>query len=235
MSRRRTLRFASEGAVIVLSVLLAFWIDAWWDNRQARAAETTVLQSIGEEVEANRVELDRLMARNATQFARTDAFLALTPDQLRSIPADSISAWVSAMVVTWTYDGDDSAAGLFLGSSAPVTQHARDVRAVLARWVRIVDDMEEEKETVWELGVGLADRLAVYTSAVADEGHGLLYDVAGRLGPGLLARLRADDQFVAAVLNKSHYQRVYVRELTQASAVLDSLREVVREGTDTSL
>jgi len=59
------------------------------------------------------------------------------------------------MVVTWPYDGDDSAAGLFLGSSAPVTQHAREVRIVLARRVRILEDMEEEKATVWELGIDL--------------------------------------------------------------------------------
>jgi len=230
---RRTMRFASEGAVIVVSILLAFWIDAWWDNRQARMTELTVLESIREEVEENRIELDRLLGRNGTQFDRIDGFLASTPDELRSLPQDSVAPWISAIVVTWTYDGDDSAAGLFLGSSAPVTQHARDVRTVLARWVRIVEDMEEEKESVWELGTALASRLAVYTTPVAHDGQGLLYEVAGRLGPDLLAQLRSDDEFVAAALNKSHYQSVYVQELNQASAVLDSLRALVQEGADT--
>lgn len=230
---RRNIRFASEAAVIVISILLAFWIDAWWDNRQARKTEVTVLESIQREVEENRLELDRLLGLNRTQFGRIDGFLGSTPDELRSLPQDSVASWISAIVVTWTYDSDDSAAGLFLGSSAPVTQHARDVRSVLARWVRIVEDMEEEKETVWELGTALASHLALYTTAVAHDGRGLLYEVAGRLGPGLLAQLRSDDEFVAAVMNKSHYQSVYVRELTQASAVLDSLRALVQEGADT--
>jgi hypothetical protein len=229
---RRTTRLVSEGAVIVVSILLAFWIDAWWDNRQARMTEMTVLESIREEVEENRLELDRLLGLNGTQLERIDGFLGLTPDELRSLPQDSVAPWISAIVVTWTYDADDSAAGLFLGSSAPVTQHAREVGSVLARWVGVLEDMEEEKETVWELGTDLAGRLALYTTAVAHDGQGLLYQVAGRLGPGLLAQLRLDDEFVAAALNKAHYQNVYVRELNQASAVLDSLRALVQEGAD---
>lgn len=71
---RRVMRAASEGAVIVVSILLAFWIDAWWDNRQARMTEVTVLESIREEVEENRLELDRLLGLNGTQFNRIDGF-----------------------------------------------------------------------------------------------------------------------------------------------------------------
>lgn len=229
----RTTRFLSEAAVIVVSILLAFWIDAWWGDRQARMTEVTVLESVREEAEENRLDLDRLLRRNGAQLDRIDGFLGSTPDELRSLPPDSVAPWISAIVVTWTYDGDDSAAGFFLGSSAPVTQHAREVRIVLARWVRILDDMEEEKATVWGLGTDLAGRLALYTTAAARDGQGLLYDVAGRLGPGLLAQLRRDDEFVAATLNKSHYQNVYLRELTQASAVLDSLRALLRDGAET--
>jgi len=44
----------------------------------------------------------------------------------------------------------------------------------------------------------------LYTTAVAHDGQGLLYDVAGRLGPELLAQLRLDEDFVAAALNKAH-------------------------------
>lgn len=232
---RRTMRLASEAAVIVVSILLAFWIDAWWGHRQARMTEVTVLEAIREEAEQNRFALDRMLRRNEVQLIRTDGFLGMTPGELRSLPQDSVTPWISAMVVTWTYDGDDSAAGLLLGSAGPITQHAREVRIVLARWVRILDDMEEEKATVWGLGTDLAGRLALYTTEAANGGQGLLYEVAAPLGPGLLAQLRGDDQFVAALLNKSHYQNVYVRELTQASALLDSLRALVQRGREAPL
>jgi hypothetical protein len=36
-------RFLTEGAVIVASILLAFWIDAWWDGRKDQLEEKEIL------------------------------------------------------------------------------------------------------------------------------------------------------------------------------------------------
>lgn len=226
-------RFATEGAVIVVSILLAFWIDAWWESSQARRTEATVIESIREEAEGNRRELDILLARNDTQLARIDMFLRGGEDYLRALPQDSVFPWLSAMVITWTFDGDDSAAGLFLDSSTPVTPHAREVRGVLARWVRIAGDLEEEKNTLWDLGAHLADRLAAHVAPSVQDGEGKLHVVAARLGPELLAELRTDEHYVAALLNKAHYQRVYAEELEDASAALDSLQTAVQREVDT--
>lgn len=220
-------RLASEGAVIVVSILLAFWIDAWWDRRQARTAEAAVLESIRSEVEANRLELDLQESRNANQFDRIDRFLGATPDDLRALPPDSVVPWLSAMITTWTYDGDDSAAGLFLGSSTPVTEYGRAVRGALARWVRIMDDTEEEKATLWDGGAELARILARYAVPVASEGLEGLQLMTAQRGSDLLVRLRQDEDWIAALLHKAHYQNVYALELGDASAVLDSLGAVV--------
>ena len=39
-------RILTEGAVIVVSILLAFWIDAWWEEQQEAAQEKVLLQSL---------------------------------------------------------------------------------------------------------------------------------------------------------------------------------------------
>ena len=49
MSRLRQLpwlRIYAEGAAIVVSILLAFWIQAWWDSRQERIDERAALTSL---------------------------------------------------------------------------------------------------------------------------------------------------------------------------------------------
>lgn len=46
-------RIAVEAAAIVMSILLAFAIDAWWDNRQDRAEEQRILVSLKAEFEQN--------------------------------------------------------------------------------------------------------------------------------------------------------------------------------------
>jgi len=39
-------RIVVEGAAIVASILLAFWIDAWWNDKQQHEAEQVVLQNL---------------------------------------------------------------------------------------------------------------------------------------------------------------------------------------------
>lgn len=40
------LRILAEGTAIVISILLAFWIDAWWADRQRAGDERVVLQAL---------------------------------------------------------------------------------------------------------------------------------------------------------------------------------------------
>jgi hypothetical protein len=46
-------RIAIEAAAIVMSILLAFAIDAWWDNRQDRSEEQRILVGLKAEFEQN--------------------------------------------------------------------------------------------------------------------------------------------------------------------------------------
>ena len=46
-------RIVVEAAAIVGSILLAFAIDAWWDDRQDRAAEQRIFVGLKSEFEEN--------------------------------------------------------------------------------------------------------------------------------------------------------------------------------------
>ena len=43
-------RILAEGVVIVVSILLAFWIDEWADERQKRDEEKKLLRAIQAEI-----------------------------------------------------------------------------------------------------------------------------------------------------------------------------------------
>ena len=51
-------RILLEGVVIVGSILLAFGIQAWWDQRQERIAEAEYLAAVRDEIERNLDALD---------------------------------------------------------------------------------------------------------------------------------------------------------------------------------
>jgi hypothetical protein len=56
----------AEGAVIVVSILLAFGVDAWWDARQERAREESYLGQLAEDLEST-------LENNATFSGRADS------------------------------------------------------------------------------------------------------------------------------------------------------------------
>lgn len=48
----------AEGTAIVISILLAFWIDAWWEGRQQRYNETVLLQALLDDLTEKKNRLD---------------------------------------------------------------------------------------------------------------------------------------------------------------------------------
>jgi len=54
LSRESVRWLMLEGMAIVVSILLAFWLNAWWDNHQKRGEERLLLESISSELEAIR-------------------------------------------------------------------------------------------------------------------------------------------------------------------------------------
>ena len=44
-------RLTAEGAAIVISILLAFWIDAWWEDRQRQKDEMATMRSLLSDLE----------------------------------------------------------------------------------------------------------------------------------------------------------------------------------------
>lgn len=68
-------RFLTEGTVIVLSILLAFWIDAWWQDSEERRRELVVLQALLSDLQTMRDEFDQQRSYNEAILAATTRLL----------------------------------------------------------------------------------------------------------------------------------------------------------------
>ena len=51
-------RTAAEGVAIVISILLAFWIDTWWEDRKDARLEAVYLLELQEDFEQNKSRLE---------------------------------------------------------------------------------------------------------------------------------------------------------------------------------
>ena len=71
-------RIAVEAVVIVTSILLAFAIDAWWDERQERIEETEVLLGLKSEFSRYRDDLAKSIEYHANVRLLTEELMAST-------------------------------------------------------------------------------------------------------------------------------------------------------------
>ncbi len=100
-------RLAAEGVAIVLSILLAFSIDAWWDNRQRQLEVQNTIANLVIEFDDSADEFERVISANKMVIASADRILDALKSESRPVFLDV-----------------DSVAGLFM---VPTTDPQRGV------------------------------------------------------------------------------------------------------------
>lgn len=88
-------RIIAEGTIILVSILLAFWIDAWWDGRQAKTAEEVVLQTLLDDLLAKRQLLDERNRFVSAIRESAETLLRISSGSLKSPDEDSIDELIS--------------------------------------------------------------------------------------------------------------------------------------------
>ena len=79
-------RLAAEGFVVVVSILLAFAIDAWWDGYQEDRREARQLVAMREEFSASSVAIDEVLEAIERHANGVDELMSL----LKSAESDSV-------------------------------------------------------------------------------------------------------------------------------------------------
>jgi hypothetical protein len=158
VSKRTPQELATEAAVIVLSILLAFAIDAAWGQRVERAEENRILEQFAAELDS----YDELLALAA---ASSERVLTATDVLLRAIhegptpEADVLSNALRGLQGRFRFTSTTATLDLLAGSgnlgiiSSPAL---RQVMSDLAVAISIVRTLEEEE------GVFLDEHLRPY-------------------------------------------------------------------------
>lgn len=137
-----------ESGAVVLSILLAFGIDAAWDGHQLRLREREILSGLVADFEASRpglesrLELARRMARG------TEMFLELTdgrPSPSQVIVPDTL---VMAVLGGPTYEPATNTLDAAMASGEVELIGSAALRGELAEWRRILSDTGEDEREV---------------------------------------------------------------------------------------
>lgn len=220
-------RGLTEGLVILASILIAFWIDAWWDERQAAGMEGAMLEAVVEEMARNRASLGETVSRLEADLDRIDRFLRASEQALLALPQDSVEAWLGALNGRASFNGDLEATSMLLQTPALDSQESLAVRGRLGSWRNLIDEAELLGGQLDQEQIMVRRLIAAYGARVGTGGAAPAHAMAARLGPSGLVEMRNDEALVATVISKRDAQATHLRFLRRAIDQVTDLSDSV--------
>ena len=216
-----------EALFILVSILLAFWIDAWWDERQDAGMERAMLGAVAEELARNEEAIAANIARLDAYLDRIDRLLRASDAALLALPQDSVVAWVGALPGRASFNGDLEATTMLLQSPAVDSEGSLAVRARLATWRNDIDEAELLGGQLDQAAIRVNRLLARYAARSASDGDAGVARMAARLGGAGLVEIRNDEALIGALLSKADAQRIHRQFLVGASRSMPDLASAV--------
>ncbi len=249
---RFTIRLMAEALVVMLSILAAFGVDAWWDGRQASVLERELLTNLHDGFEENRRQAQLVIRAAETQQGFIGRFVDMSAEEAAAIPPDSVFLFLESL---WRpnyvrpvpdgpqYGPDLNNAALLATLEAGRLPLLSDTRLLLALadWQGQVDFLEKRSAGMIVLEREVLSAMTQFPelqralSGLDQMGSApRAKSVLGpRLAGALARRVRDDNDVMSRVVRKGFYSRIELRTLQdlsdQSDVVLRLLRENLRD------
>ena len=222
-------RVFGEGLVIVVSILLAFSVDAWWDGLRDRQRERELLTDLLSDFETSRPELAvrldgaRRMARG--NLALRDAVAKSGAMQRVSI-ADSL---ILSVISGPTYEPATNTLDAALASGQIDAIRSDAIQAELANWSRLLVDTREDELLVREITTDQVVPLLAEQVELSTFYDRMLPWFFGE-GAGSASthtEVQASSALVGLLSQRGFYMDFAASDLAAMSASLDRLIELI--------
>lgn len=205
-------RLAVEGLVIVISILLAFAIDAWWDGRQEREVEQRLLQALHADMSWTRDSLNALMPDLERRSDAMSQFLESAPEALLTLSDDSARVIIRLIERYTTFEPRDAS----LRAYDPAILRSPGLRDVVGEWSRRAANAAEAspllRDAQRDLQIGRGQAWLDFRDR-------------GSASPGLyLGEARSDGDFRLLVTWKRNQANTQLNKLRQ---LLDATEDVL--------
>ena len=186
---RRLLR---DLVAVLGAILVAFALDAWWDEHREAMRTAELLAAIAGEFEGAVVELDSIIAQNDHHIETSAAYLRRTGTDSRPIPDDSLADYVDVDLEFQLYNPSFGALSTLMAGGGLEQVSEPDLRYSLGGWSGELADLQYEENAVGEAArsVGRAWTDLGLTSAAA-----LHYLSGGEVPVPVLRRVANDARY----------------------------------------
>lgn len=203
--------------MIVVSILLAFAIDAWWDQRRDEQDAIAQLSRVVAELRANIVILEDQDRSLNNSTASAKEFLALMGPEAEPVATQKFGSLVAGMFSQGTLTLSKSATHNFLSSGQLTEGHWIDIRLALSEMISDIQVAENSSTELREMRPDMLERMRAHVSTLdVAKQLSLMDDYAPSRFVSDPRRLLADLEFEGLVavyavnmeINRSYGQRL---------------------------
>jgi len=136
-------RIFAEGGAILVSILLAFWIDAWWDDRSDIILERSLLNALSQDLQATQKEFVKISAGHQKVLGSMEKILYWA--EAGSVPENdraSVDVLLSNVFYRPTFDPPMGAVDTILSSGRLDLLGNPKLVTELTRWGSLVEDLK---------------------------------------------------------------------------------------------
>lgn len=224
-------RFAIEAPVIVISILLAFAIDAWWEERGDRKAEIVLLERLRADYVEIRSAL-RLVEEEHREASDACVFL-MGMGVGETLPATAEVDRMVALVflASRTFNpGSGAVASMQSSEGARLVRNQLLADKLLA-WSGLVEELQEEEANLQK---GVAERWSPYIATRANFGPyvatlgDLMQVIPGHIStPPKRKPLVVDEEFINHVLDRFKWQQIALRDIEPVQNAVEDILALI--------
>ena len=223
-SSRSALRRLMDGVAIVLSILLAFAIDAGWDEVQEQRAEQEILAGLQEDFVSNQTQLVSVVDTHRRRAETYSWFRSASPDELRGIDPDSANVIYTDLWGPRTFDPARSSIDALIGAGRFGAIQDRELRNSLAGFLNLVDDLGEESRRMQSASEAVLEGTIPHGGPWQDElGPSATFGDLPPVRPEDLASMRADPMLMGWISLAHQYSASYLDELTGLESAVENV------------
>lgn len=225
-------RLLVEATAIVLSILLAFAIDATWDERQERRDEQEVLLALKADFTDNRAGLEQIIRIHAAASDRLARLDRMSREEVLALEVDSVAVFIAVLGNPATFDPVRGSVDALIGAGNMRLLRDERLRQSLTGFLNSVEDAREDARYMGEFAVKIWERIVA---------HGGPWDVPfgrenWRVGyleePTArdLAELNADRNLMGLAAQLRVNATLYVEELKKMAVQVEGILDMVEGG-----
>ena len=218
-----------------MSILVAFAIDAAWEERQERLEERGILEALQRDFEQNRTMIGEVIAIHSVFEDRIARLDRMTSEEVQSLSQDSVGVFIGALGSPRTFDPIRGTIDALIGAGKLGILRQPRLREALTRFLNNVEDAQEDSRYMQEFAVRVWETTTSYGGPwstplnVRREGQ---VDFLRPPTANDLVQIRADRRLMGLAKQLRHTAWVYVGELEAILEEIETVLDLLDEAGD---